>query len=199
VKFISKKFRPLKYYAIGNKTISVTVSLKDASVSVESEILDLNIGDTFTIIATTVPDDLDVTYVLDDSGVVIVDNSGVVTALKEGITSIVVKVGGDGIYAENSTTVTATVNKVDTLVTLSYNASAKEVVVGLYSIDGLSLSSTPVSVNIGGMNYIVKTNSHGMASLSVANLTPSSYVVFASYVGNNRFNPTNTTDEIIIQ
>ena len=50
----------------------------------------------------------------DNSGVVSVDENGTVTALKGGIATITVKVGGDGIYAENSTTVTVTVSKIAT-------------------------------------------------------------------------------------
>ena len=107
-----------KYAAAENKTIEVYVSLKDASVSVNNESLSLKVGDTFTIVATTVPEGLDVTYVPDDSGVYSVDDNGIVTALKEGTASITVKVGGNGVYAENSTTVSVSVNKVPTEITV---------------------------------------------------------------------------------
>ena len=101
-----------KYATAENKTISVTVKLKDASVSVENATLDLLIGDNDTIVAVTSPEGLDVTYLPDNSGVVSVDENGVVTALKEGTGSIIVKVGGDGVYAENTTTVAVTVSRV---------------------------------------------------------------------------------------
>ena len=100
-----------KYAAAEDKTIEVTVNLKDASVSVNNETVDLNVDDTFTIVPTTVPEGLNVTYVPDESGVYSVDDNGVVTALKNGTGSIIVKVGGDGVYAENTTTVTVTVSK----------------------------------------------------------------------------------------
>ncbi|MEE0024134.1 Ig-like domain-containing protein, partial [Methanobrevibacter sp.] len=102
-----------------SKTVNVTVSLNDASVTVNNDTLDLEIGDTFVINATTMPEGLDVIYVPDESGVYSVDENGVVTALTNGTGSILVKVGGDGVYAENSTTVTVTVSKVPTEINIT--------------------------------------------------------------------------------
>ena len=102
-----------------SKTVNVTVSLNDARVAVNNDTLDLEIGDTFVINATTMPEGLNVTYVPDESGVYKVDENGVVTALTNGTGSILVKVGGDGVYAENSTTVTVTVSKVPTEINIT--------------------------------------------------------------------------------
>ena len=102
-----------------SKTVNVTVSLNDARVTVNNDTLDLEIGDTFVINATTSPEGLDVIYVPDESGVYSVDENGVVTALTNGTGSILVKVGGDGVYAENSTTVTVTVSKVPTEINIT--------------------------------------------------------------------------------
>ena len=110
-----------KYAAAESKTIAVTVSLKESSVSVNNLPPDgscLYVDDTFTLITTTTPEGLDVTYIPDNSGVVSVDEKGVVTALKEGTASITVKIGGDGVYALSSTTVTFTVSKVPTEITV---------------------------------------------------------------------------------
>ena len=102
------------YTAAENKTIAVTVNLNDASITVNNETLNLKIGQNFTIIANTTPEGINVTYVQDDSGVYIVDKNGVVTALKNGTGSVLVKIDGDGVYAENSTIVNVTVTKVPT-------------------------------------------------------------------------------------
>ena len=67
------------------------------------------IGETFTIVATPVPAGLNVTFVPDNSDVVSVDDNGKVTAKCEGTATITVKVGGDGVYAENSTAVAVSV------------------------------------------------------------------------------------------
>ena len=108
-----------QYDPAENKTVNVTVSLNDARVAVNNDTLDLEIGDTFVINATTMPEGLNVTYVQDESGVYKVDENGVVTALTNGTGSILVKVGGDGVYAENSTTVTVTVSKVPTEINIT--------------------------------------------------------------------------------
>ncbi|WP_405279161.1 right-handed parallel beta-helix repeat-containing protein, partial [Methanobrevibacter sp.] len=106
------------YTAAKNKTISVTVNLKDASFSLNNSTLDLFVDDNFTVVATTSPAGLKVTFVQDDSGVYIVDGNGNVTALKEGTGNILVKVGGDGVYAENTTEITVIVSKIPTEITV---------------------------------------------------------------------------------
>ena len=108
-----------KYDAAENKTIAVSVSLADASVKVINDTLDLKVGDTFVINATTLPEGLNVTYVGDDSGVYSVDENGVVTALTNGTGSIIVSVGDDEVYAKNTTVVTVTVSLKDASVTVN--------------------------------------------------------------------------------
>ena len=107
-----------KYVAAESKTIAVTVTLNESSFSVNNTEKDLLVEDVFTIVTTTTPAGLAVAYIPDDSGVVSVDDNGVVTALKEGTASVTVKVGGDGVYALSSSTVTFTVSKVPTVITV---------------------------------------------------------------------------------
>ena len=59
-----------KYAAAENKTITVIVNLRDASVSVNNSTLDLNVDDTFNIVASTVPTGLNVTYTSSDDTIV---------------------------------------------------------------------------------------------------------------------------------
>ena len=108
-----------KYKAAQNKTIKVTVTLNDASIRVENDTLDLFVDDTFTIVANTTPKGLKVTYKPDNSGIISVDANGVVKALKEGNTTIIVSVGDNKVYAENTTTVTVTVRKIPTEITVN--------------------------------------------------------------------------------
>ena len=108
-----------KYDAAENKTIAVSVSLADASVKVINDTLDLKVGGTFVINATTSPEGLNVTYVSDDSGVYRVGENGVVTALMNGTGSIIVGVGDDEVYAKNTTVVTVTVSLKDASVTVN--------------------------------------------------------------------------------
>ena len=125
------------YTAAENKTINVTVNLKDAIISVNNSTLNLFVGDNFTVVATTSPAGLNVTFVQDDSGVYIVDGNGNVTALKEGTGHILVKVGGDGVYAENTTEITVSVSKIPTEITLTnetLDLKVNEIVDGLANL-----------------------------------------------------------------
>ena len=139
------------YAAAENRTITVNVALNDVSVSVNNSTLDLSVGDKFTIVADTVPNGLNVTFIPDDSGVVSVDENGVVTALKGGTASIIVKVGGDGVYAENSTVVNITVNKL----------SAEIVIVNdTLNVTVLNFTSAGASLDPAGAGDLTYTSSN---------------------------------------
>jgi hypothetical protein len=100
------------YAAAKSKSITAKVSLINSSVSVDNEVVNLLVGETHTVIPTTTPDGLNVTYVPDDSGVASIDADGKITALKEGTAIITAKVGGDGVYAESTATVTVHVTQI---------------------------------------------------------------------------------------
>ena len=99
-------------YAAENRTIAVTVNINDASVVAED--ITLDVGDNTTIKATTTPEGLPITYKVDNSGIISVDEKGTVVALKEGETIITLEVGDNRTHAINSTTITVTVNKINT-------------------------------------------------------------------------------------
>ena len=101
-----------KYAAAESKTIEVTVNINNASVTAED--ITLTVDENATINATTTPEGLPIEYVVDDSGIVEVDENGVVTALKGGTAEITLIVGDNKTYTINSTTITVTVNKIDT-------------------------------------------------------------------------------------
>ena len=165
-----------QYDAAANKTIDVTVSLNDASVSVNNSTLDLFVGDTFTIVATTVPDDLNVTYVPDNAGVVSVDENGVVTALKNGTATIVVKVGDGKVYAENSTIVSVTVNKIPTEIIVEQGTADLNVgdefnpVVSLMpsNVGNLSFQSDDADVALVNGYGIITAVGEGEATITVS-------------------------------
>ena len=161
------------YAAAENKTISVTVTLKNASVSVNNSTLDLFVDDIFTIVATTNPDGLTVTFVQDDSGVYIVDENGVVTALREGKGSVLVKVGGDGVYAENFTVVAVNVIKYNSKVTISpiNDTAYSNNVIIKYSVE----NRTNVIVTIDGVSTdkIIITND----TITVVGLDAGKYTI----------------------
>ncbi|WP_407413277.1 Ig-like domain-containing protein, partial [Methanobrevibacter sp.] len=110
------------YAAAENRTITVNVRLNDASVSVDNDTLDLFVEDTYAINATTVPDflkDYFINYSSSNEDVATVDETGTVTAVGEGTAIITVEVGDGKIFAINSTTVTVTVSRIPTEITVA--------------------------------------------------------------------------------
>ena len=161
---------------------NATISIRYASVDVNNKTLDLFVGDTFTIVANTTPKGLNVTYVPDDSGVYDVDKSGVVTALKNGTGSVLVKIGGDGVYAENSTIVTVTVTKVPTEIKVTNTTLNLEV------NDEIPTGATLSPADAGNLTYnlsnegIVKIEDGEIIALKEGNVT-----ITVSFKGNNKY------------
>ena len=61
-------------------------------------------------------------------------------------------------------------------------------VASLTNAEGVPLSANIV-VTINGVDYALKTNSNGQASISTADLTPGEYTATVVYKGNSKYNP----------
>ena len=140
------------YAAADSKTITVNVGLNDASIGVDNASVELLVGGTHNIVATTTPTGLNVTYTADASGVVSVDTDGKITALKEGTGVITVQVGGDGVYAEKTTTVTVHVTRV-----LNEDNIELTIPTGGYVYDGTPKTPT-VTVTVGEKTLTLNTD-----------------------------------------
>ena len=173
---VSASYIGLDDVVINNGTISIRY---DASVDVNNRTLELFINDTFTIVATTTPEGLNVTYVPDDSGVYSVDENGTVIALREGEGSVLIKVGGDGVYAENCTVVNVTVYKnlfVSAPDLTKYYKGPEKFVVNVTDSKNNPLADKSVNITINGVTYYRTTDENGTASLDI-NLNSGEYLV----------------------
>ncbi|MBR6023404.1 MAG: Ig-like domain repeat protein, partial [Methanobrevibacter sp.] len=175
------------YTAAENKTIAVTVNLNDASVTVNNETLNLEVGQNFTIVANTVPEGVNVTYVQDDSGVYIVDENGVVTALAEGTAIITVEVGDGEIYAINSTNITVNVKKINT----AMDISAGEITEGENATITITLpgdATGNVNTTVNGKTYSSEVKD-GKAVITIPDLLKGDYTLPITYSGDDKYNP----------
>ena len=170
------------YTAAENKTINVTVNLNDAIISVNNSTLNLFVDDNFTVVATTTPAGLKVTFVPDDSGVYIVDGNGNVTALKEGTGHILVKVGGDGIYTENTTEITVSVSKIPTEITLTNATLDLKVNEIVYGLANLTPADAGNLTFISSDENIVFVADDAILARSKGNAT-----VTVSFAGNDKY------------
>ena len=173
-----------KYAAAQNKTITVKVTLNDARISVNNNTLDLLVGNTFTIVANTTPKGLNVTYMPDNSGIISIDENGLVTALKEGTAPIIVKVGGDGVYAENTTTVTVTAKKVNA----TMNVSADEITEGENATINIELpidATGNVTTTVNGKTYSSKVE-NGKTTITIPDLEYGNYTLPVTYSGDDK-------------
>ena len=189
-----------QYAPAANKTINVTVKLRNASVSVNKDTLNLNVNDTFDIIATTVPRGLNVIYTTSDASIVSVDADGKVTAKAKGSAIITVSVGGDGVYALNSTTVSVTVNEkpIPPKENLTISASAEPITVGNNAtvvVTGLEDATGDVSVIVNGKTYTAHIKA-GEATVIVPGLTET-VTAAVNYAGDSNYNNASTAVEIV--
>ena len=170
-----------KYYSAENKTIEVTVTLNDASVAAED--ITLDIGANATIAAITTPEGLEVDYTPDNSGVVTVED-GVVTGVKVGTAKVTLTVGGDGVYAENSTTITVTVKKIDTTILAE---ESLELTIG--SNDTVLVVIEPISANLNATfassnpSIVTVDDDGNVKAVGVGNAT-----ITVSYAGDDKYN-----------
>ncbi len=158
-----------KKYTINSTTITITVTLNNASVTAKD--MTLNVGENSTIEYTTTPADLNVSFVPDDSGVVKVNESGIVTALKEGTANITITVGDDKKYTINSTTITITVTLNNASVT------AKDMTLNVGENSTIEYTTTPADLNVSFVpddSGVVKVNESGIVTAlkeGTANIT----------------------------
>ena len=178
-----------KYAAAINKTINVNVSLRDASVSVENDTLDLKVGDRYDFNATTVPRFLNVEYVSSNESVAKVTDYGIVTAVGEGTCIITLTVGNNVTFAVNSTNVTVKVSKIPTEISAS---TASELYVGDNSVIAYDL--TPEDA-VGEVTFtsndsgVVIVNQDGV----VEAVGEGSAVITVDFSGNDKYCPSNAT------
>ena len=112
--------------------------------------------------------------------------------LKPGVYNATASFNGNSKF--KSSNATAVVNtRIDTAITLVYDEAAKELVATLNIVEGSVLTGTTVNINVDGVDYAVKTNSRGVAKLSVADLAPGSYVATATYNGNYKYDTAEAT------
>ena len=157
------------YLPAENKTVTVTVSLNDASVSGED--MALNVGETGAIKYSTNPKGLNVSFAEDNSGIVSVDEHGIVTALKEGTANVTITVGDNNIYAFNSTTVAVSVSLNDASV------SGEDMALNVGETGAIKYSTNPKGLNVSfaeDNSGIVSVDEHGIVTAlkeGIANVT----------------------------
>ena len=188
-----------KYAPAESKNINVNVKLKDAGVSVNNDTLDLNVDDTFDIIATTVPDGLKVTYTTSDASIATVNANGKVTAKAEGSAIITASVGGDGVYALNSTTVKITVNPgviIDAPDVTKYYGGSERFAVTLKDLNGNPIFNANIKITINGNTYTKTTDKNGETSIGI-NLNSGIYNVTTEYDGIKVYSTVTVKDTVI--
>ena len=146
-------------YALNSTTVTVTVSLNDASVSGED--MALNVGETGAVKYITDPEGLKVAFIVDDSGVVSVDEHGIVTALKEGIANVTITVGDNKKYALNSTTVAVSVSLNDASV------SGEDMALNVGETGAVKYSAVPKGLDVSFVeddSGVVSVDEHGIVT-----------------------------------
>ena len=178
-----------KYAAANSKIIEVTVSLRNVSVSVNNANLDLLVKDTFNLVATTVPEGLNVSYSSTNESVVTVDSKGIVTAVGAGKATIVVTAGDDKVYVVNSTNVTVTVKQETSItaadISTTYNIN-KYLVITLKDANGKTLTNVKVTVGLNGAKTYT-TDKNGQVKVSTKGLAPKTYTAKVTFNGNDNY------------
>ena len=189
-----------KYAGTENKTINVTVKLKNTSVSVNNETLELFVGDNFTIVATTVPQGLKVKFDTGDDDIIKLDDLGHVTALARGNATISVSVGDNVVYKYTVVYVNVTVNeKPVPKENLTMHANAEPITVGEDAnviVTGLKDATGDVSLIVNGKTYTSPIR-NGEATVIVSGLKEDA-AGQVLYPGDDNYNNASASVVIVV-
>ena len=180
-----------KYEASKDKTISVTVSLKDASVIADQDSLELCVGESGEFYVETTPEDLDISVSSSNESVAtvkLVNRVPTVTAVGEGSAIITVTINEKD-YVKNSTTVAVTVTKIPTSISANVDS---ELAVGDNSKINYTLTPSDATgkVSFKSSNLEVLTVD---AKGNVKAVGEGSATITVSYAGDDKYTPSNTT------
>ena len=194
-----------EYAAAENRTIFVTVSLNDVSVTVDNATLDLKVGDTHAIKATTIPEivkEHDINYTSSNESVAIVDENGIVTAISKGNAIITVTVGDDEVFAKNSTEILIRVNNIPTELTADdvstvYNVN-RYLTITLKDINGNPIGNATVTVDLNGAKTYT-TNNNGQVTINVAKLVPNTYTARITFKESANYLESEKTVKVTVK
>ena len=201
-------------YKPTSTTIKVTVNNKLTSSIVTADHFSVKQGDAYSKIIATLTDEEGVPL----SDYMVVNLNGANYTLKSnskgqisvstgklaiGAYKAKITYNGNSEYNPSTTTTKIYVtNKLTSVVSaedvgVKYNDTNGKFVATLTNSKGTPLSANIV-INLNGVNYKLKTNSKGQASVSTKDLKLGEYTAKITYNGNSKYNPSTTTAKVTV-
>ena len=177
----------LNYKPAENRTITLTVTLKDASVNVTKTYYELFIGENDTIVATAVPEDLKVNFTTDDNDIISVDDNGRIIAVGEGDAVIFVSVGDNVVYKYDYVVVNVTVRKVIPEINISdVSGTFGETLNVTVTVAGGNASGN-VALKVDGVEMGTAALQSGAANFTISGIDAGSHVMEVIYSGDGYY------------
>ena len=197
------------YYSI-SKTVNVTVKIdssltaapvtttynvtKDLVVTLTDVDSNVLVNKTVNVIVGTINKNL----TTNASGQVSVDVSG----LLPNSYFATISFAGDDEYVKSNASAKIVVNKINSLLTatpvITTYQSGNNLIVSLTDVNGRVLVNKTVNVIVGTIDINLTTNTSGQVSVYVSDLIPNGYTANIAFEGDEYYNETNTTTNVII-
>ena len=125
-----------------------------------------------------------------------------IDTLTPGTYTATISYKGSSNYKASNTTVKVTVTKADTIisapdVSVAYKDPSGELVAVITNEQGKPLAVN-LNVNFNGVDYTVRTDSNGQASIPIDTLSPGKYTATISYKGSANYKASTTTAKITV-
>ncbi|WP_407432341.1 Ig-like domain repeat protein, partial [Methanobrevibacter sp.] len=169
-----------KKYAINKTVITVTVSKIPTEILIQNKTLDMEVGNEADPVVSLMPSNAgNLSFVVSDESVILVNSQGIVTAVGEGNATVTVSFRGNDKYLPSNATITVTVSKVEFEPQIAMDNNTLTVTVPENATGNVTLTV--------GNETLVAPIENCVATFDLSDVPAGDYNATVSYPGDDKY------------